>query len=94
LHALANRAARHLQLGDDRGFMGFRMCPKLGACWCQQRRHGIQIVFECVQVNHQRGGINILFAHTWFGGRVLQHGGHSFGLRHSSHAHAFRANPG
>jgi hypothetical protein len=24
----------------------------------------------------------------------LQHGGHSFGLRHSSHAHAFRANPG
>jgi hypothetical protein len=24
----------------------------------------------------------------------LQHGGHSFGLWHSSHAHAFRANPG
>jgi hypothetical protein len=24
----------------------------------------------------------------------LQHGGGSFGLAHSSHAHAFRANPG
>jgi hypothetical protein len=24
----------------------------------------------------------------------LQHGGGSFGLAHTSHAHAFRANPG
>ena len=93
LHALANRAARHLQLGDDAGFMGFRMRAKLGTGGRQQRRHGVKVMFECIQINHQRGGINILLTHAGFGGRVLQHGAGSFVAAHSSHAHAFRANP-
>jgi hypothetical protein len=31
-------------------------------------------VFKSIKVNHQRGRINIFFAHAGFGGRVLQHG--------------------
>ena len=74
LHALPNRTARHLQLGDDAGFVGFRMCAKLGARERQQRRHGVQVMFKRIQINHQRGGIYLFFAHAGFGGRVLQHG--------------------
>ena len=94
LHALAHRAARHLQLGDDAGLMRLGMRPKLRPRRRQQRRHGIQVMFESIQINHQRGGIDILLTHAGFGGRVLQHGGHSFVLAHTSHAHAFHANPG
>jgi hypothetical protein len=51
-------------------------------------------VFKSIKVNHQRGGINILLTHAGFGGRVLQHGVHSFLVAQSSHANAFCANPG
>jgi hypothetical protein len=31
-------------------------------------------MFKRIQVYHQRGGINVFFAHTGLGGWVLQHG--------------------
>ena len=50
------------------------MRAKLGARGRQQRRHGFKVMFKSIQINHQRGGINVFFAHAGFGGRVLQHG--------------------
>lgn len=73
--------------------MRLGMGTQLGTCRRQQRCHGIQIVFESIQINHQRGGINILLTHAGFGGWVLQHGVSSVSRRHLSHGHAFRANP-
>jgi hypothetical protein len=38
-------------------------------------------MFKRIQVNHQRGGINVFFAHAGFGGWDLQHGESSVACR-------------
>ena len=73
LHALPDRAARHLQFGDDRRFVGLGMRPQFHPSRCQQRGHMVKVIFERVEIDDQRGGVDLVFAHARLGGGGLQH---------------------
>ena len=74
LHALADRAARHLQLRDHRRLVRLGVRPQLRPGRRQQFRHVVEIGLERVEVDQQRGRIDFVLAHAGSGWRWLQHG--------------------
>ena len=64
LHALADRAARHLQLRDHRRFVGLGMRPQLRPGRRQQFRHVVEVGLERVEIDQQRGRIDLVLAHA------------------------------
>ena len=56
--------------------MGLGMGTELRPGGRQQRRHGVQIGLEGIEVEQEGGSVHLLLAHAGFGGRRLQHGGH------------------
>ena len=74
LHALADRAARHLQFGDHRRLVRLGVRPQLRPGRRQQLRHVVEVGLERVEIDQQRGRIDLVLAHAGTGGRRLQHG--------------------
>ncbi len=74
LHALADRAARHLQPGDHRRLVGLGMRPQLRPGRRKQFRHVVEIGLERIEVDQQCGRIDLVLAHAGSGWRWLQHG--------------------
>ena len=74
LYAVADRATRHLQPGDDRRFVRLRVRPQLHPGRRQQLRHVVEVGLERVQIDQQRGRVDLVLAHAGSGWRRLQHG--------------------
>jgi hypothetical protein len=73
LHALTDGAAGHLEVGDDRRFMGLRMRSKLDAGLARERRHKVKIPLEGVEVDEKGGRVNLVDWRARLGGRRLKH---------------------
>ena len=73
LHALADRAARHLQMGNHRGFVRLGVGAELRPGGGKQRFHVVQIGLERVEVEDQGRGVDLGFRGAGFGGGRLQH---------------------
>ena len=73
LHAVADRAARHLQPGDDRRLVRLGVRPQFHARRRQQRRHRVEVVFERIEVDDQSRRVDFVFSHAGNGGGRLQH---------------------
>jgi hypothetical protein len=83
LHALAYGAARHLQPRDHRRFVGLGMGAQLRPGRRQQGGHAVEVVFEGIEVDHQRRRVDLVLTLTRLGWRRLKHGG-PFRERHRS----------
>ena len=73
LHALADGAARHLEVGDDRRLMGLRVRAKLDAGLARERRHVVKIMLESVEVDEKGGRVDFVDWSARLGGRRLEH---------------------
>ena len=74
LHALPDRATRHLQPGDYRRLVRLGMRPQLRPGRRKQFRHVVEVRLECIEIDQQRGRIDFVLAHAGSGWRWLQHG--------------------
>ena len=74
LHALADGAARHLEMGDDRRLVGLRVRAKLDASLARERRHEVEIFLERVEVDEKGGRVDLVDRSARLGGRRLKHG--------------------
>ena len=73
LDAVADGAAGHLELGNDRRFVCLGVRPQLDPGRGQQRGHGVQVRLECVEVYDEGGGVDFFLAHAGNGWGSLQH---------------------
>ena len=73
LDALADGAARHLEVGDDRRLVGLRVRSKLDAGLARERRHEVEIALEGVEVDEKGGRVDLVDWRARLGGRRLKH---------------------
>jgi hypothetical protein len=71
---LTNGAARHLEAGDDRRFVGLRVRSKLDAGLARERRHQVEIFLKRVEVDEKGGRVDLIDRGARLGGKRLKHG--------------------
>ncbi len=84
LDADADRAGGDLQAGDCRAFVHLRVRPKAHPMAARERRHGGQVAFHRVEVEHQRRRVDRLDASTDDGGDGGAHAALARGTRAAS----------